>query len=789
MDRLLVSSLRWLLDRLGIRMLLSLLLITTVLFSLCLGLSSALVEVELPLLLLSAGTGLLVAWLLAGTIRPSWAGLLLAALIGLPILLLRVGGLETGIIRVLRLWGENFLVHPGWNANWAVQDPELSGFWVSVGNLITRFWNWGVGLAGGEAGYDPVSSAIFWAYTAWTAAAWAAWFTAGPRRPLTATAPAILLLGGLLSHTRSGPGLLLLALLSSFTLHAILRHEQRIRRWLSARIDYSEEIRFDLAFGSSLLILAAIGLAVVVPSISIRSVIPLRASTGSGAAENAAKSLGLRPRPPPEGPFSRPGNPGLPRLHLLGSGPELSEERVMTVRLENLVEESPADIPRLYWRALIYDRYTGHGWTTGPTQTIEYGSGDRALAGTLPFHSLIVQHIDPHKNLGGLLYSSGVLVSAAEPYQIAWRRTPASTCSSLAPDQFDPFGAAIEAGAYTAWTYVPSAAAAELRSAGSVYPEWVIQRYLDLPDAVPARVRDLARRLTAAQPTAYDRAVAIQDYLRTFPYSLDIPPPPAQREVSDYFLFELKTGFCDYYATAMVVLARAAGLPARLVTGYASGAYDPGKTSFTVTEADAHSWPEIFFPGYGWIEFEPTVARPASGPGAEGVQTDLEAGQVSAGSDEFRIPGPELPFWPAAAVSATLIALAWYAAQQLDWMLLRRQAPETAIRTIFRRMVRSGASMLPALPAGSTPSEFWQRLEGRLERQALEVRWGRWLQPAGEEASRLVEIYLRSAFSQHPAGGSEKKQAIQLWNRLRWRLLLSRLTHWIFSPKIRNRKQ
>ena len=78
----------------------------------------------------------------------------------------------------------------------------------------------------------------------------------------------------------------------------------------------------------------------------------------------------------------------------------------------------------------------------------------------------------------------------------------------------------------------------------------------------------------------------------------------------DYFLFDLKEGYCDYYATSMAILARAAGLPSRLVVGYASGDYDPANNRYVVTEADAHSWVEIYFTGRGWVEFEPTASLP-----------------------------------------------------------------------------------------------------------------------------------------------------------------------------------
>ena len=163
---------------------------------------------------------------------------------------------------------------------------------------------------------------------------------------------------------------------------------------------------------------------------------------------------------------------------------------------------------------------------------------------------------------------------------------------------------------YKAESLVLNVSAQDLRKSPSVYPAWVRNQFLALPDSVPERVLALARDLTASEPTAYDRALAIQNYLREYPYTLDISAPPAGRDVTDYFLFDLKQGYCDYYATSMVVLARAAGLPARLVAGYANGSYNVERAQYVVTENYAHSWVEIYFANIGWVEFEPTSSQP-----------------------------------------------------------------------------------------------------------------------------------------------------------------------------------
>ena len=104
-------------------------------------------------------------------------------------------------------------------------------------------------------------------------------------------------------------------------------------------------------------------------------------------------------------------------------------------------------------------------------------------------------------------------------------------------------------------------------------------------------------------------AKAIESYLRQIPYSLDIPGPRLGQDGVDYFLFDEQQGYCDYYASAMVVMLRSVGVPARYVRGYIHTSSDDGV--YQLLESDGHAWPEVYFPGYGWVEFEPTGGRPA----------------------------------------------------------------------------------------------------------------------------------------------------------------------------------
>jgi hypothetical protein len=147
-----------------------------------------------------------------------------------------------------------------------------------------------------------------------------------------------------------------------------------------------------------------------------------------------------------------------------------------------------------------------------------------------------------------------------------------------------------------------------LRGAGEDYADWIERRYLQLPGTVTDRTRALAADITAGYDSAFDKAEAIEQYLRlNLTYDLSVPAPPEGQDFVDFALFDLQAGYCDYYASSFVVLARAAGIPSRLAMGYAQSEYDEDAKAYRVRAHNGHSWPEIFFPEYGWIQFEPTV--------------------------------------------------------------------------------------------------------------------------------------------------------------------------------------
>lgn len=143
------------------------------------------------------------------------------------------------------------------------------------------------------------------------------------------------------------------------------------------------------------------------------------------------------------------------------------------------------------------------------------------------------------------------------------------------------------------------------------------QRYLQLP-RLPDRIAALADSLTRDHESRYDKAKAIERYLRTeFTYTRELPRTAGEATL-DHFLFQRRAGHCEYYSTAMAVLLRSVGIHARNVNGFLGGRWNEFGQYLAVTQNEAHSWVEVWFPTYGWVTFDPTPGGSASGEEATG---------------------------------------------------------------------------------------------------------------------------------------------------------------------------
>src|SRR6202040_328115 len=147
----------------------------------------------------------------------------------------------------------------------------------------------------------------------------------------------------------------------------------------------------------------------------------------------------------------------------------------------------------------------------------------------------------------------------------------------------------------------------KLRAAGTDYPEDIKQMYLQLP-ALDPRIAPLAEQMTAQKTTAYDKAAAMELYLRSkYGYTLDLKGKPGDDPLA-HFLFETRAGHCEYFASSMTVMLRTLGIPAREVNGFLPGEYNDLGGDYIVRASDAHSWVEVYFPGNEWQVFDPTPA-------------------------------------------------------------------------------------------------------------------------------------------------------------------------------------
>lgn len=158
---------------------------------------------------------------------------------------------------------------------------------------------------------------------------------------------------------------------------------------------------------------------------------------------------------------------------------------------------------------------------------------------------------------------------------------------------------------YEATSDIATPSAGQLRAAGRKYPSALASKYLQLP-ALDARVPQLAAQITASANNDYDKAAAIENYLRTrFGYTLQLSRTKEEDPIAN-FLFVRKQGHCEYFASAMAVMLRSLGIPSRVVNGFHSDEFNDITASYVVRAKNAHSWVEAYFPGYGWQTFDPT---------------------------------------------------------------------------------------------------------------------------------------------------------------------------------------
>src|SRR5436190_6750655 len=464
-----------------------------------------------------------------------------------------------------------------------------SSFGDKLTHLAILVNNWITQVLAGEAASDPTVFVLFLGASVWCATFVGSFILARTGRIWDAVIfnGACLVINVSVALTNLYPDLIvftLAVLVLLVRIHIVNLQE----RWVRQNIVPSGEMDWRLLRGGLTWTTVLVIMALVTPRV--------------GAAEvlNGAWSTFEGPYHSVEAEWQRffAGVSGPSRLRgvsfsdsiRLGQAPNLGDRVVMTV-------EAPSGH---FWRAVTYDFYTGAGW-----RTTESDKADKISLPTADRESYQARFdiIVPHSNI---LFAANEPQKVDVPYQFytGADKTYSTSLHALNRSQ--------AAGTYTVTSLVSTADKQTLRKVTATYTDYIKAKYLQLPSTVPPRVRALAHSLLDNIPNAYDKAETLETFLRSPPYSYSpqVKPTPPGKDPIEYFLFDLRQDFCEYFASAMVVMLREAGVPARLVEGFTTGTYDSASNAYVVKEQDAHAWVEVYFPQYGWIEFEPTPSQP-----------------------------------------------------------------------------------------------------------------------------------------------------------------------------------
>lgn len=483
---------------------------------------------------------------------------------------------------------------------------------------------------------------------------------------------------------------------------------------------------------------------------------------------------------------------------VLAGNPNLNNDIVFTVKTSDNTPQ--------YLESLSYDTYTGRSWASSPTSSTSLNPND-SVYNDFSAQRLVQQVItvvNPPGEQYSYLLGAPQIVSVDQSAVVQTSNADGSVLAWLRK------GGKLAAGdRYTVLSYVSGADIKTLRSVPlpanspqlpanfdgpipvTYYEPAILNSYLQFPKTLDPSILRLAQRITADAPTMYDKAVALESYLRNnYTYDVHIQFPSGEEAVS-WFLFRSgNRAFCNYFATAMTVMARELGIPARVVAGYTQGTYDTKNREWVIRGTDAHSWTQIYFAGYGWVNFEPsagfsTFTRPPPGstttgavtPGGQGTAagpTKLTKKNIdpseAAGSGGATQGQTQTQWGQQAGIalgSVILLILFSLMLFSLWWQRLFRSYKLS--KQIYGRIsLLANWAGIPIEPS-QTPYEYIHTLSTVTPEQAVTLE-------------RFGDIYVRElwadpASSEHPERTGEAGELPSLWKRLQPALFLYVLRH------------
>jgi transglutaminase-like putative cysteine protease len=278
---------------------------------------------------------------------------------------------------------------------------------------------------------------------------------------------------------------------------------------------------------------------------------------------------------------------------------------------DNTVVFTAEDRQRHYWRVETKDIYTGKGWEV--TDHVQVKTFEKENTVHQWFEDNVKKEtftakVSTSQQYSYLIYPEG-LKAVHVPQDVVFRLQASN--EKIYPTDRESYIVPLQE--YELTYEYPTFSVDQLNAAPVVKDEQLLKQYTQLPSNLPKRVRELAQRITQGKTTQYEKTKAIEQYFSLNDYfyeTKDVAVPGKNDDYVDQFLFKTKKGYCDNFSTAMVVLLRSVGIPARWVKGYTSGEFvdktKDEKNVYAITNNNAHSWVEVYFSGIGWVPFEPT---------------------------------------------------------------------------------------------------------------------------------------------------------------------------------------
>jgi transglutaminase-like putative cysteine protease len=537
--------------------------------------------------------------------------------------------------------------------------------------------------AGGEAGAALLIATASLAAT-WLGAFALGWAVGAGRSvfawglPLTAALSLTAVLGG------SRGASLILGLAAILGLAVAVTQAVRERSWTRAGADYSDELRWEVYGWGGALVAAALIVAVVLPTSLPRLPSPLPAApdglpSGLAAIERRVEGAGPGPRAAPDPTLST-----LPAV-TLGTSLVQGDPEALALRIRLEQPLPPGPWPR-YWRARVLNVYNGRAWTA----SARVGPLEAPLVPLDGLEGAVVQEVELVGRRATTLVALPDLVDLDVEAQV--ERLPDGALAAVTVEE----GVRRYTAVSRAQEQAPPLVEVQDRLPYSA-------ETLALPAGVPPRVAELGRSIVAGASDPLARALAIEAYLRGLPYAYEVEPLPAGGDAVDQFLFEMGRGYCTYYASAMVILARTQGIPARVAVGYATGSYDEESRTYLVREGEAHAWPELFIGGR-WLPFEPTPVRPLPARGSPGEMVPPPLPEPADVPEPASAPMALWPWALAAAACGLAVAALWLGARRVGLSPLARAQ---------LRLERLGEQAGVPWPAGATLHEYAALLEAR----------------------------------------------------------------------------